>query len=711
MSAVTQPENAIQRLVGHGRRDTAGGNQSPSTAAENADAGRGDRRGPGSAAAESIDAAGSTQHVKKTDPKPTEWHRRPPKTKGPCPICGFHSKFRGLHRRVADSGAMFPRFVTRTKSNDGWRETTIDTTPKPSKPKRKRQVAAPVLEIEPTMWHRKPPNTKGNCPICGCPGERPGEHRRVDDPTAEVPRYVKRRKTNRGWKLTTIDRPAKSPRPAQARLSPDATEEETLITLCEASKLFADHPQIETVRRWCRRGVGGVRLESVNFGRSIYTSKAAVFRFADARNADRRPIKRPRLPTGPTKKTQGRIVAAMRMRVFQGKTLPEMAEALGMSLASLNDIRTSWPRLWKSAEEAAANEVIDLVRAQVGTDAILDDVDGYLRRATLADKWAKSRGESLFPATEKPTLASFYETFYVPVCLADAAYATKDTYEQVLKRWRLVTGDPPLSQITPEVLAKFRDCLARSRGIKAYQKMSPNSVGKVLRHIQAILNKAGPAGPKNRDAAGFLESVPWVRPPRAEPTSVKVVEPETLDAVYAAAVGMEKPWIGNIKPPAWWRALLVLSYNTGLRRGTIFRLRWKWLDREKQMFKIPGHSMKARRFHITPLNKTTLAHLRCIRRDEQDLVFPWPYGLRYFHPVWHKLLDLAGIPAEEHFGLHDLRKTLATRLWESSPQAAQLALGHTNSAVTINHYIQQTSIVAPAIEQLAQPSTFTEGVA
>ena len=30
----------------------------------------------------------------------------------------------------------------------------------------------------------------------------------------------------------------------------------------------------------------------------------------------------------------------------------------------------------------------------------------------------------------------------------------------------------------------------------------------------------------------------------------------------------------------------------------------------------------------------------------------------------------------EWFGLHNLRKTLASQLWETSPQAATLALGH-----------------------------------
>lgn len=70
------------------------------------------------------------------------------------------------------------------------------------------------------------------------------------------------------------------------------------------------------------------------------------------------------------------------------------------------------------------------------------------------------------------------------------------------------------------------------------------------------------------------------------------------------------------------------------------------------------------------------------------------------------MLDLAGIPKAQHFGLHDIRKTVGTNLWASSPQAAQFVLGHSNVAVTAKHYVDQTSIVAAAVDRLKQPEAF-----
>ncbi len=502
------------------------------------------------------------------------------------------------------------------------------------------------MDTKPTDWHKRPRDTQGPCPICGLPAEHSGEHRRVVDPAAKFPRFVKRRKSGDGWKLRTIDlTPLPIPEPPP---SPPRTK-----------------------------------------------------------GPKRRPVKRPRLPSGPKEQTRQRILAAVKMRVLQGKSNLEIAEALGIDSGTLAWYRATYSVFWQSAEEALGDQVVAIVRAQAGTDDVLKDVDLYLHRATVAEKWTASRGESLFPEYDQPTLTSFYRTFYLPVCLPDAAESTKKQYDVVLKRWRLITGDPPLAKITTELLAKFRDVLSRSRGLRTCKRASPHTVATKLRQVQTLLDKAGPPERRNRDAAGIIPKVPWIRPPRTEPRPVRVVEPGVLDACYLAAVGMELPRIDAMKPAKWWRALIVLSFNTGLRRSTIFRLRWEWLLWTERVFRIPGDSMKSRRLHVAPLNQTVLDHLRGIHSDDRELVLPWPNNMRHFDRHWHRLLDLAGIRREDHFGLHTLRKTLATTLWESSPQAAQLALSHADSAVTQLHYVQGTRIVAAAIDALAQPSSFT----
>jgi integrase len=106
------------------------------------------------------------------------------------------------------------------------------------------------------------------------------------------------------------------------------------------------------------------------------------------------------------------------------------------------------------------------------------------------------------------------------------------------------------------------------------------------------------------------------------------------------------------------------------------------------------------------LNETAYRHLLAIRTD-REMVFPFPHYFRTFYTHLHKLQAAAGIPKADHFGLHTLRRTLATSLAaEGKSGAAQFVLGHSAMATTEKHYIAQGGIVAAALDALPQPAAF-----
>ena len=115
------------------------------------------------------------------------------------------------------------------------------------------------------------------------------------------------------------------------------------------------------------------------------------------------------------------------------------------------------------------------------------------------------------------------------------------------------------------VLAKYKTCLGKLRGRRSVERMRA-AVGlqQDLKYIQFVLDKAGPAGPRKSDAAGVIAVPPWVKPPKYETREPRAVSQEHLHAAYIGALAMELPRLEGIKPPAWWRALLVVAYNTGL---------------------------------------------------------------------------------------------------------------------------------------------------
>jgi len=406
--------------------------------------------------------------------------------------------------------------------------------------------------------------------------------------------------------------------------------------------------------------------------------------------------------------TMARMVYAARMEAM-GQSKAAIAERLHVEVPTVARWARVHKSIWQAVEKEFAKEMartIAEVRATAGTDAVFQEPDEYVLKASQAERWLAMKGEALFPDKGAMTMTRFLDEHYVPVCLANASPGCIAHYRIVVKRWRLLTGDPPLTDITVGLLAKFRDSLAVSRGLKPHRRMSPTTVHTMLRVLQTLLDKAGEPHYRNRDAVAIIKGpVPWIRPPRAEARPVRVVTPEELDAVYQAAVAMEVPRIAGFKPPAWWRALLVLVYNSGLRRRTLFSIRMEWIDWASRRISIPPQSMKSHRWHAVHLNETTFRHLLAIR-TERELLFEWPLKYRETFSYWHKLLCAAGIPPERHFGMHDLRKTHATLLWGDNPQAAQLSLGHTASDVTIRHYVQADGIVAKALDALPQPKAF-----
>jgi hypothetical protein len=62
-------------------------------------------------------------------------------------------------------------------------------------------------------------------------------------------------------------------------------EPEKLVTLTEATKVLPQRPHVRTVWRWHRRGIHGIRLETILIGRTRDTSREAVQRFAERTTA------------------------------------------------------------------------------------------------------------------------------------------------------------------------------------------------------------------------------------------------------------------------------------------------------------------------------------------------------------------------------------------------------------------------------------------
>jgi len=130
-------------------------------------------------------------------------------------------------------------------------------------------------------------------------------------------------------------------------------------------------------------------------------------------------------------------------------------------------------------------------------------------------------------------------------------------------------------------------------------------------------------------------------------------------------------------------AAVLLSMNTGLRRGELLQLRWSCVDLTHQVLTVDGTTSKTRRTRHVPLNSEAMSVLTCWRAQSGgiDRVFEIDTGLK---TAWSHLLKRAQITG---FRWHDLRHHFASRLVQRGVplNTVRDLLGHSSIAMTLRY--------------------------
>lgn len=137
------------------------------------------------------------------------------------------------------------------------------------------------------------------------------------------------------------------------------------------------------------------------------------------------------------------------------------------------------------------------------------------------------------------------------------------------------------------------------------------------------------------------------------------------------------------------RPMVLLSMNTGLRRGELFQLTWRCVDFDNAQLAVIGRTAKRFKTRYIPLNKETLAVLRGWKSQQADingLVFPGKDGksLNNIKKAWAGLLRTAQITA---FRWHDLRHHFASKLVMAGVDlnTVRELLGHGDIKMTLRY--------------------------
>lgn len=301
-------------------------------------------------------------------------------------------------------------------------------------------------------------------------------------------------------------------------------------------------------------------------------------------------------------------------------------------------------------------------------------------------------------------LGEFFEATYEPHFLPQARAGTIDVYHEALARWRELSGDPTMEAIDNLTLASFRAKLARRewRG----KVISPATVNKCLRTINALLAKAGPAGPRNRDALGLIRSCPWAKQLKVLRKKPRPVPQDILGKLYAACSIAVAPAIAGVRPTAWWRGLIVTASQVAPRRGALFDLLWEDVDLARGVLRVVAENDKEGAERWKPLKEVVVRHLVAIRSAEAK-VFPWAYeSWRMFYREWHRIQTSAGIPRAQHYKFHALKASCGTQLAGVAGSHAVRAMLDHSSIVTSEHYVDSTEWLREAVERMPHPVEF-----
>ena len=137
------------------------------------------------------------------------------------------------------------------------------------------------------------------------------------------------------------------------------------------------------------------------------------------------------------------------------------------------------------------------------------------------------------------------------------------------------------------------------------------------------------------------------------------------------------------------RPMVLLSLNTGIRRGELVSLTWADVNFEGSSLTVNGQDAKSGQTRVIPLNDEALAVLRHWRKQskkEVGYVFPGRTGgpLLDVNKAWISIRASAGI---SNFRWHDLRHTFASKLAMRGVDLNTIRelLGHASLAMTLRY--------------------------
>ena len=312
-------------------------------------------------------------------------------------------------------------------------------------------------------------------------------------------------------------------------------------------------------------------------------------------------------------------------------------------------------------------------------------------RLTDARRWAQQTEAAIregrhFKTREaqRHTLADLIDRY-----VADVLHRQKDSAHrrQQLAWWREQLGVYALSDLTPPLLAEYRDQLAAG-----FPEGKPRSPATVVRYLAALSHCLSVAVKEYQ----WLDDSPLrkVAKPQEPRGRVRFLSNEERAALLAACEQSPNPCLYPV---------VVLALSTGMRAGEIMALEWRDVDLTRGWLTL--RETKNGEMRGVPLTGKALElvkeHARTRRRLDTPLLFPSanpakPVNLRL---PWQTAVKRANL---QDFRFHDLRHSAASYLAMNGASLNEIAavLGHKTLAMVQRYAHLSESHKAGVVERM-----------
>ncbi|MDR7098984.1 integrase [Lysobacter niabensis] len=358
----------------------------------------------------------------------------------------------------------------------------------------------------------------------------------------------------------------------------------------------------------------------------------------------------------------------------------------------------SWNVQWARTSSKSLGKWpgVTVESARVKAKALLVETDQHgAPRAVLDAKKPKAY-----------TLGEFVEQEFKPWASANRKWGdgAADRILAVFEEFR----EKPLAELTPWIIEKWR-----SKRIKA--GISPNTCNRDLATLKSALRRALEWGLIDADPLGA------VKQSKVDSSRVRYLSEDEenrlrkaladRDGAARQARARNNAWrkernqepLPALGPSDYGDHLspaVLLSLNTGLRRGELTSLEWADIDFHSHNLTVRAAAAKSGKRRSVPLNDESIAALKQWRKQvgTKGRIFPF----RDFKTAWGALLEDAKIA---DFRWHDLRHHFASRLAQAGVNlnAIRDLMGHADLKMTLRYSHLSPDNLAAAVALLSAP--------